>query len=489
MRLLINTARAALVALALTGAAAAQTTPDASAQAAYEAIVAGEFAEAERLARAVEAAPGSDANAPLRRLYARMLLSAAVLEQGRCEEALIIAQADSRANPDLPMPWPLYFDAAYRCEDYAGAAEALAGVQRTGPEFLSNVTDHAILVAAAWSRDRALLAYLVNGGWRPSESTTDLSNLRLTLIALLARDDITQAREVAQALVLNTSVDLGALVMLFADRRFERVIASDAETFNFETILAWQLQNARDAAAAEPNKGMAAYTLANTLLNHARYDEALALADAALAQMDSFSDAAEARPWLLNLRADLLEAKGDVSGAMEALRAGAEAEESGRPNVSQRLNYASMLVHHDRPAEALAQLEGFDPANASGYGRMVMLRVLVCAHAALGDEASMRARLAQALEAREDSLRQVYAMAICANDLNLAAQVFIARLSHPTERRGAILGLQQYLPNPAPPSESARMRDARTAQVRDRRDVARAIRAAATIGSYPIREP
>lgn len=494
MRALIALLRHALLAAVLAIAAApiarAQTSPDETAQAAYDAYAARNYVEAERLARELEAAPGSDARADDRRFYARQLLGNAILRQRRCPEALAVSDQNIRTYAERSDAWALAFSATFQCEQYPRAAEALATLARMSPERLSYFTDHAITVTAQWSNDPALLGYLVHGGWTPHDRTTDLSNVRLTLIAaLLARNDLAEAQQIAQGLVLNTSTDLGALVLLFSDRRFERVIAADSDTFNFEEILAWQLNNARAAAAAEPNRAMAVHTFAEALFDHGRYDEALALVDDALARPDDFPDINEGRPWLLDTRASLLEAKGDVSAAMEALRAGAETQEGEQPNVSQRLNYASLLVDYDRPAEALAQLEGFDPVNASGYGRMVMLRVLVCAHAALGDEANMRARLAQAMATQESSLRQIYAMALCTNDLDLAARTLIRRLDHPTERRGIIVGLQDYLPDPSPETESSRIREQRASEVRERRDVARALRRAANVRSFPIRQP
>lgn len=494
MRVLIRPLRHGLAAIAFAIVAApsagAQSTPDQTAQAGYDAYAARNYQEAERLARELEANPGDDARADERRFYARQLLGNALLRQRRCPETLAVADQNTRTYAESSDAWALAFSANFQCEQYPRAAEVLATLARMSPDRLSYFTDHAITVTAQWSTDPALLGYLVHGGWTPHERTTDLSNVRLSLIAaLLARNDLAQAQQIAQGLVLNASTDLGALVLLFSDRRFERVIAADPETFSFEEIISWQLSNARAAAAAEPNRSMAVYTFAEVLLDHGRYDEALALVDDALARPSDFPDIDEGRPWLLDTRASIMEAKGDVSAAMEALRAGAETPEGAQPNVSQRLNYASMLVDYDRPAEALAQLEGFNPVNASGYGRMVMLRVLVCAHAALGDEANMRARLTQAIASQDSSLRQVYSMALCANDLDLAARTLIARLDHPTERRGVITGLQDYLPDPSPETEASRTRTERIAAVRERRDVARALRRAANVRSFPIRQP
>lgn len=470
--------------------ALASDDKNAEAVAAYEAYSAENYAEAERLARALAQAPGRDRAAPDRRLYARMLLTGALLAQDRCAEAGEIAATETRNAPSASQFWALLFEAGYRCRDYGRAAEGLAGIARTAPESIAAYTDRSVLTAARWSSDPTLLAYLVDGAWRPQELRTDLSNLRLSLAAALAaRNELPQAREAAQRLVLNTQTDMTSLVLLFADRRFERIIAADPETFNFDTIIAWQLQNARTMAASDSSNAMAQQALAEILYDHGRYDESLALIESVLARAESFSDIAQARAWLLDTRAKVLEAQGDIDAGLEALRTAAGNDEQEQPNVSQRLNYASMLLDHDRPQEALAQLQDFNPENASGYGRLVMLRVLVCAHAALGDEANMRARLNLALETGSTSLRQIYAMALCANDLNLAARTLLAQLDHPTERETVILAQQTYLQDAAPESEIARLHKARDAQVRARRDVARALAVATTPRAFAIRKP
>jgi tetratricopeptide (TPR) repeat protein len=479
----------AALSLALASFAFAQSnTADPAADAAYAAFEARDYAEAERLSRALlSSVPPDDADG---RFRARHILIAALYVQRKCDEALSLADRHTSEFSTITLTWSLAFRVAYHCENFPRAAETLAAIARIDPDALTRFNDHAIVRAAMWSDDLALLSHLANGAWTPHEHTTDLSSVRLALIAsLMSRNDLSQAREVAQGLVLNTSTDLATLVMLFTDRRFERIITADAQIFDFDTILDWQLSNARAAAAAEPDRSMAVYALANTLFKHGRYDEALTLIDGALARADDFADIDEGRPWLMNTRAHLLEAKGDASAAMDALRAAAEVTENGLPNVSQRLNYAAMLTDYDRPREALAQLEGFNPSTLSGYGRMVMLRILVCSHANLGNQAEMRRYLNQALETQESSLLQVYIMGICANDLDLAARTLIARLDHPTERREVIVEQSEFLPDPVPDSDLDITYRARDDAVRERRDVARALRRAVNPRTFPIRHP
>lgn len=508
MRLIefLASVQACLLVVAVSAAAWAQpetTTPEQRAIAVLQqaANIDDDLPQVERLARTVIAEPDFRRFAPNTRQFANRLLAFALVHQRRCQEAApvldaLIADPGSSHGED-GWDFRMSFSAAAQCHDDARANAALIALMSV-PNGLDALDPWTVASYAGRSRNLTLLTFLVGGAWTPNEPTFDLSSLRLALVrAYIAHHDIERAREAAQALVLNSSSDLGSIVLLFSEKEFDPVIAADPQTFDVNAILDWQLRNVQAAANGAPDKLELLNNLIEALYYRNRLDEALAMADAALlrasaasADQPAFVDAADQLNWTHDLRARIREAKGDTDEALAAYQQGAEAGEAGESdNISQRLNRAATLVAIGRAADAVRELENVNMTNASPYGGMVLRRVRVCAYAQVGDAAHTREALADAEAHADGSLFQMHVAALCANDLDLAARTYIRELSDPDSRRMAIIGLQTFLGDDDNPTDYSRMLHERGQAMRARADVRRAMDRVTHVGSFPIREP
>lgn len=517
MKTFLKQALAALMLISLATVASAQSgfVPNESERAVL--MRAGEIAErylsqddlsenieaTEQELRAVIASPGYRSARPIvRDMVLRILattLSANLCPRARCEEVVRIANGLSERpddNPELERADHLLLFIAGATCDEPSAARALTVLASRYPDDLASFEDLSIIQAARRLDDTATLEFLVDGRWTPSEEDTDVSILRLQLARNYVRArNLDRAGEVAQSLVVAPGASIATIVRLLVEKDFAPIIARDPQTFDFDAIMAWQLNSVATRAAAGPDQLSLQNSHARMLLVLDRKDEALALVDAALARVaaagdaPAFNDQDEELNWTHDLRSSILQAMQSDEEALAALQQGVDAAAaSGRDVVSQLLNRSADLVGLERGAEALQALQGFDPARASPYGQMVALRIRACALYQTGDIASARAVVAEMRARATDSLLQAQAAAVCTDDLDTAAALYIRMLNDPVERDRAIVGLQTFV-NSEPRTAYERQQLTRVQALRARRDVSRVIDRITERRAFPIRHP
>ncbi len=454
-----------------------------------------DYAGAERLARSLMADHDFDQLDAATKHEARQLLGGALLAQRQCEEPRRLFERNVAESNVTSWDWQRLADADHLCRDDARAAEALAAAVRLdGVDGLNGIRAEFVAQVAHYSRDPQFLSFLVNGSWRPDDPTLDLSSLRLDLVRLLLEhNQINEAREIAQGMITSGSYDFGTIIILLSDKIFDPITTSDPHAFDINAILDWQLANARAHIDSQPGRLAAVNDLARALYMRNRLDEAKALLTDALHRIESaphesppYSDLDDQLVWTHNQLSDIADAQGDPQQALERLRQSAQMQEHGQANISQRLNYASMLVDAGHGAEALAALEGFDASNASPYGAMVLSNVRACAYAQIGDTAHLGATIADMRAHAEDSYFGLVDAALCARDDNLAAATFLRALREPAYRGGAIMRAQTFIRDPPISAFQAEMRE-RWRALFQRPDVRRQIEREAHINSFPIR--
>jgi hypothetical protein len=464
-------------------------------QAADAAFSQHDYPGAERLARTIVSGHDFDQLDADTKHDARELLGLALFEQRQCEEPSRLFERNVADANVTVHDWQLLAFAAHLCRDDARAAEALAAAVRLDrAEGLSGLRDVYIAQVAHYSRDPEFLGFLVNGSWRPADPTQDLSSLRLDLVRLLLEQHrIDEAREIAQAIIVSGSYDLGTLIILISDRAFDPITTADPHTFDISAILDWQLANARAHVDAQQDKLAPVNDLARALYMRNRLDEAKTLLENALHRIESapresppYSDLDAELVWTHNQLSDISDAQDDPQQALERLRLSAQMQENGQPNVSQRLNYAAKLEDAGRGAEALAELEGFDESNASPYGAMVVRNVRACSYAQMGNTAQLRATISDMRTHAADSYFGLTDAALCAHDDNLAAETFLRALRDPAYRGAAILRVQTFIRDAPISTFQTEMRE-RWHVLFQRPDVQREIERAAHINSFPIR--
>jgi tetratricopeptide (TPR) repeat protein len=337
------------------------------------------------------------------------------------------------------------------------------------------------------SEARALEVHetLLRVGYAPPPPASDealrMGHARL----LLRRGRVTEARE-----RLEKVLHVENLVSIRIDREFDPLREDPAfeARLDLAAAMARNLEDSRELIEAHPKLLEVVYRHMQDLDKAQRNEEALALADAALARLgedpEAYSDADEYRPWILNDRAYLLYELGRREEGEAALREGAKLTEGDEPNVSQSINLAGYLIREGRAAEALALVGA--AGKASPYGDAWIASVRSCAGALLNDEA-LRVDGLKYLEEHVDDNPQAFSRALlCSNDLDGAAALMIRRLERQQWRGTALEALQITPRSAADELPFQKLMTARFDLLRDRADVRRAVEAVGRIEVIPF---
>jgi tetratricopeptide (TPR) repeat protein len=219
------------------------------------------------------------------------------------------------------------------------------------------------------------------------------------------------------------------------------------------------------------------------------YEAALAASDSILSDIKStnyperlYSDLSETAPWFLHTRAMALERLGRWDEAIHQLTA-ASLMTGKYGNVDQLLALASDYCGLERPNDALAAINRISAKNSAAEQMLLELAQLDAA-LQLGD--SKRAsRSLEYLKLHRTDRPPMYLMALIEmNQLDGAAQELIRQLRDESERREALLGAQNFPPNPVA-ARDMRLETERRALI-SRPDVRKAIDKVGRVESYPF---
>jgi len=325
---------------------------------------------------------------------------------------------------------------------------------------------------------------LVSLPYRPLEGGND-DSLRMDHARLLI-----EAGQVDRARArLEGPLGPEQVILMRVDGRYAvlRDIPGFAARLDVRAAAEADLERARANAAENENKLSAHNEVAGALRVLGRHDEALALidqhVDRAQTTPSAYSDTAEQLNWAQNERAYTLYELGRADEARAAFGLSIAAGEDGSWNVSQVINFASMLVAEQRPQDALEVLQIV--GRSSDYGDMWIAAARACAAAQLADAALQQTALTFLRENTDDNIAAAINGHLCANDLDAVAALYIARLSDPAQRGDALLALQRYHdpPNVLP---YERVLEDRLNQVRARADVRAAVDAVGQIEDIPV---
>lgn len=250
-----------------------------------------------------------------------------------------------------------------------------------------------------------------------------------------------------------------------------------------------EVLRSRAAMTAHPALLQVVHGLVEALRVAHRPDEALEVADAALARLsgdeNAFEDAAEYRPWMLNTRGYILYDLGRVADARQSLREAAGLPEDGEPNVSNIINFMEMLLNEGLATEAAALIPAV--GQPSPYGQAWVEATRSCAGVQLGNE-EMRLAGLEYLRAHEaDNPAALSKALLCSDDRDAVAALFIKRLADPENRGDALLALQ-VVPSAADAwFPFRRQLLERLDAVRARADVRAAVDAVGRVETLPVR--
>jgi hypothetical protein len=390
--------------------------------------------------------------------------------------------------------WSTLLGTAAELRDKTNTARSLTTLARQWPDqaakidadFISQVVSEARQSPHAVSLP--LLQALYGAHWKlrwdiePSAAWRDLT-------LLLLEKNLT-----AEAIDVSSHVtDPYVLIVMRADRRFDAVVAANAERFDINAAAVRELHEFETASEASPRSLELRVRILAALEQQQHYGAMLAASDSVLLEIrstnypeKSYEDYNEQYSKFLEFRAVALEMLGRWDEGVEELLAGSRLRENRQANVSQVIELANLYCELGRPAEAIPILDKAG-ANISGYGAMQKESVRLWAALQLGDNKQSALSLKFLSEHRSDAPGTYFDALIIANKPAEAERFMLARLRDTDLRQEALGEVQMYALPPLPPLAMA-FETARRSVI-DRDSVQAQIRKVGRVETYHLESP
>jgi hypothetical protein len=428
------------------------------------------------------------------------LLGAAevAMELADARTAHDLARRSSAMSQAGEIDWRLRASAAHFDQDADDSETSLETLAGEWPEALAEVPDR--LMFSIWQDAGALpngserrfgLAQALHAAhWRPSDPFFDASRVWTDLVrALLEHGQASQAAIVARDVQAPY-----AIVRMRTDAAFDPIIQADPGRFDVDKAAAAQIERARAAIAAAPNRLRGVNALAAALISVGQDKAALDLLDAVIAKARSgdasqpaFSDLDQLN-WTMDYRARVLLRLGRSDEALAEREAAAARLEHGVANVSQMINLADLQGSLGRPRDALRTIDAVADRPMSPYGRMQVEDARAKANVQLGDTAALAASLAYVRAHVADAPVTAILVLLYADDIEAAARLCIGQLEDPGTRADALSLLQRWR-DPPVPSAFDREIGRRRELLRARPDVRAAAAKVGHLASFNISAP
>jgi tetratricopeptide (TPR) repeat protein len=254
--------------------------------------------------------------------------------------------------------------------------------------------------------------------------------------------------ELAQLLPqINTPIN--ALEIL-VDNRYAaaRALPEARRLRDLMTIAQSDLVQTAQRATENPGLLEAQRNHATSLMLVNRPSEALAIIAAAQAKLQTsrrqFTDSDEQENWLLNDKAYALRQLGRIDEGISVMQAASRIKSEGGENISQTINLAIMQMGEGQYSNALSTLD-LVGAGRSRYANSLINGVKYCAQVQVGRPPANGEEVIAELKALGSAgLTSTIATALCINNLDLAAETFLATLDDPDFRTAGLLAAQAY---------------------------------------------
>lgn len=387
--------------------------------------------------------------------YVIGLLNTELKRYDAAVEALRIVTRMPGAEADM---WFALIDAQNMGGRRDDAALTVIEMIRALPSTAESVNDTYIFQLAsdedvAADTRFALREALWDADWEPEEA----SHFWLDYIdGLLTRDGLDRAVEVLPKITSPSS-----RVQLHASRRYEALLAqAGSPPFDIAAVFAADLAADRAAVAAIDADFDDRSDLATSLLMGGLYEEAVAVADVALALPRPAKDTEEwsTVTWIMDVRSRALMAMGRHDEALAQMQAARQrVEGEGSINVSQTINLAWLYLRLGRNAEALAVVGEVGEDTVSPFGWMQALQITACAAHGANETAVAGKAFTYLSEHWRDEPNAAYDALACRGDTDGMAALLILRLEDSELSESALAGLHTFLPTANPTAFDARL--------------------------------
>jgi len=404
----------------------------------------------------------------------------------------LLKRSSAMASADL-VDWRMRLQAAQGLQDWQDAAHSLTTIAQKWPAAVSELESRQLFLTVSKvphpGNDRyELLKALFEAKFTrpavdPSRWWRDLALMQIE------KGDLSGAGESLSALT-----DPYAMIGVLSDSRFRQVRDSLAQRLDVGEALRRQIESDYAGVKDNPSRLEAVNKLAGDLLAAVRDEEALKVAESAIARAGtpegrkSYKDYDEQYVWTLDTRAHALFTLGRWDDAVAQLRTASGMKEDGALNVSQVINLAELYDRLQRPDDARGALKDLKPGSMSPFGEMQRADAALSAALQLGDDAESTRLLDYMREHQEDAVGSYEDALIMANRLDDAAKLLIARLQDPEKRIDALMAVQHYdVSGPAGSLPRSRELMGRWTEVTGRDDVRAAIAKVGTVSRYALR--
>lgn len=334
----------------------------------------------------------------------------------------------------------------------ADGVETIEWLSVHSPETLSLIEVRLfsdLTRALVGDKHRLLRAYraIFAANYSPPDTLDDLDFLKGRYAGLL----IESGEEESATEQFKLISDPLLVAEFYFDRRYENFepVRKTPVDVTLADLTRRMLENARQRAADHPGRLRAAHELAQALRLAGETAEAEKVSRDAVAKVraagaaDAFSDFDESAAWILNEHAYVLYDLGRNEEARAVLAESATLKERGTPNVSQTINFASLLTQEGRFEEALTAIAALKANYASIYGEMWAASVRLCAAAFLDGDNDGDGDLAF-IRANEKENDAAFARSmLCMNDADAYSAHLKRRLADPGRRTEALRALQR----------------------------------------------
>lgn len=329
-------------------------------------------------------------------------------------------------------------------EDLDSAARAMVTLLHRRPDVVDDLSiDYVLQLEGHPDVDPeaafALRSALLDAGW----TNRGDSGVWVRLI-----DDLLKRDRLAEAVPLVERVtSAGGLLQLHAMRRYDALRAAAAmPELDIAAILDAELETLRTKAATPGATHDDRVAYASALHNRGRFEEALAVADAALAlpPPEAGTDDDLALTWIMDTRARLLMDLGRLDEAVVQMQAAAKRDEGSGGNVSQTINLGWFYLRAGDNARAIATVKTLDSNMATGYGLMQAMHVRACAAHAMGDRATAEPAFAHMEQNWRDAPLTWVEGQACRGDAEGAADTLLLILADETMADSGVGTLHSY---------------------------------------------
>lgn len=362
----------------------------------------------------------------------------------RLMDALQLTRGADRGGP---LFWLFVIEASVG--DWSNAAQRLIEIQQVLPAQLDDFSYHTlnrvIIGLQETGEDHlyeAILTLMVTE-YQPEETTTHLDGMVLRYVEILVgHGELSAALGQAERVLygeLRLQLRSSALYApLWSDPHFDRLtdpVAGEQAA----------LARAQAEAASDRRRMGPIYDQVNALMALGRLDEARALAETALARFSNgrrFDDGEAWAAWLMDSAARILYAQNRVQEADAWMVRAADLPENGGPNVSQVMNYATMLSYQGRQEDALMLLRQLEEGELPHPDLMWIWSLQACAQHRLGRPDARDRRLGQLRKDWSANAPAYQRALVCLGDVEAAAALLVARLDDPQLRAEALAAVQ-----------------------------------------------